>query len=944
MLAALLVCAAIVLAAAAPGVALAAGDLSAAQHRVGAARLAYRATALAADLADERDDLAASLAAGHPAASAADRQRTDRQVTDVAAAGGMPADLRAALATLPTVRRSALAASSAAAAIAVYQPLVDAVDRTAGPDSAPLGRATSAAAVQRGLLVAGLTAGGSQRALLADAQAARLQERAALVEFHATAPAGVRNDYDQTVTGADTAEADHDLDRLLGGTELTSGDRDLGTKKVAAALDARLALMRGVESSAASDEAAGAASHRDHEVTVVELRAALAALCLILLVSVLVTLFRTVNRPLAALHRWSRADPEGGQGTEVVGTDEFSAVARRVNALTSESQALRARARELTAERTEAEAARTALAADHQAALLARAELARTRDDLMRSREEIAERLGRAVARNALQAVHVNLSLRTLGLVERQLTLIEGMEEHEQEPERLATLFRLDHLATRMRRNSENLLVLTGTEHSHGATARPVPLIDVARAAISEVERYERVRILAVPEAEVAGRAADDVSHLLAELLDNATAFSAPGDEVLLSGWVQEGGGVMIAVEDAGIGVPGERAGGLNALLADPDPAPPGAAAGIGLYVVARLAHRHGVRVELGPRAGGGTTAMALLPRLLVPTVDPLSRVLPAQRGTSAEPVYGAEPGAMTASVAGSAVSAAGPGSGYGTDLSADFGADLAAEFGADLGPDFGADFGAGLEVPLPAASLGRAHQPAMVQPADAPPAGPLPAEPPPAEPLPPESRLAEPLPAPSAPPLPPQPLPRRSAAPPRVRVERLHVTPAQVPSAGLADVQVQPRTAEPPSAAGPGRAPEALGRPASGPVPVAGAGPAPEPVASAEHARAEYAPRHAVAAPAGDAAPDGQPLPRRVRQATGLRTEARGGGQTPRRTQPLDAEGLRRKLAGLQRGLRDGRRDAELETRPATEPAGASAAPPATAASPGDTVEEATR
>jgi signal transduction histidine kinase len=636
MSAALLVCAATVLAAAAPGVDLAAGDLSHARHRVTAADAAARATVLAHSLADERDDLAVSVAAGHPALPAADRTRTDGQVRDLAP--GAPAALRSAATTLAGARQAAAAAGSAQAAIAAYQPLADALGRATGPVTAALGRATAAAAVQRGLLVAALTAGGSQRTSVADAQAAGLQEQAALAEFRATAPADLRARYDRTVTGAGTAAADRDLTRLLDGPQLTSSDHALGAEKVKSELTARVGLMRGVESSAAADEAAAATAHRDHEVTVLELRAALAALCLILLVGVLVTLFRSLSRPLAALHRWSRADLESGQGAEVIGADEFAAVARRVNSLTQEAQALRGRAQELTGERASSDASRSALVAEHQALLHARTELLRSQDDLLRSRDEIAGRLTEATVRNAAHITYVNLSLRTLGLVERQLALIEGLEAHEQEPDRLETLFKLDHLATRMRRNSENLLVLTGTEHSHGASARAVALIDVARAGISEIERYQRVRIEAVPEADVAGRAADDISHLVAELLDNATAFSAPTAEVRIGGWVMETGEVMLSVEDTGIGVPPERLDELNALLADPDPPPPGAVTGMGLYVVARLAHRHGVRVELQPLAVGGTTAVVVLPQILVPMAQFGAMILPAQRAAEPAP------------------------------------------------------------------------------------------------------------------------------------------------------------------------------------------------------------------------------------------------------------------------------------------------------------------
>ncbi len=134
------------------------------------------------------------------------------------------------------------------------------------------------------------------------------------------------------------------------------------------------------------------------------------------------------------------------------------------------------------------------------------------------------ERLRRTADETA--ATSVNLSLRALGLVERQLTVIEALEEREQDPERLASLFQLDHMATVMRRHCENLLILSGHEHRH-AHEVPVPLVDVLRAAVSEIEQYGRVAIQSLPpHTFVAGDAADDLSHLLAELLENATAFS----------------------------------------------------------------------------------------------------------------------------------------------------------------------------------------------------------------------------------------------------------------------------------------------------------------------------------------------------------------------------------------------------------------------------------
>lgn len=186
-------------------------------------------------------------------------------------------------------------------------------------------------------------------------------------------------------------------------------------------------------------------------------------------------------------------------------------------------------------------------------------------------------------------------------------------------------------MATVMRRHSENMLVLAGAEHGHGH-AGPIPLVDVARAAVSEIERYERVTIQSLPpHAQIAGFAADDLSHLLAELLENATSFSPPDSHVELSGWLLESGEVMLSVSDAGIGMSTVRMGELNARLADPASFEPGerhidmTGAGLGLQVTSLLAARHGVRVQLREQKGSGVTAVVVLPSALLPNSLPAS-------------------------------------------------------------------------------------------------------------------------------------------------------------------------------------------------------------------------------------------------------------------------------------------------------------------------------
>ncbi|MYQ35022.1 hypothetical protein GTW65_29035, partial [Streptomyces sp. SID4956] len=126
-----------------------------------------------------------------------------------------------------------------------------------------------------------------------------------------------------------------------------------------------------------------------------------------------------------------------------------------------------------------------------------------------------------ALLRGNVNAMFTNLSRRSQGLIQRQLSLISELESREADPDQLSSLFKLDHLATRMRRNGENLLVLAGEEPGRRWT-RPVPLVDVLRAAASEVEQYERIELAAVPSTEVAGRVVNDLVHLLAELLENA--------------------------------------------------------------------------------------------------------------------------------------------------------------------------------------------------------------------------------------------------------------------------------------------------------------------------------------------------------------------------------------------------------------------------------------
>jgi hypothetical protein len=219
--------------------------------------------------------------------------------------------------------------------------------------------------------------------------------------------------------------------------------------------------------------------------------------------------------------------------------------------------------------------------------------------------------------RGSVSAMFVSLSRRSQSLLERLLKLIDSLELGEQDSERLADLFRMDHLATRMRRNSENLLVLAGQEPPR-RWAEPVSLADVARAAVSEIEQYERVVLDMQPGLGVTGNAVADVVHLLAEIIENATTFSAKSTHVTVSGHTLRSGGVLINVLDSGMGMTEGQLAQVNWRLENPPAANVEVSRHMGLFAVAHLAGRHGIRVRLRKATAGGLIAHLWLPDALI--------------------------------------------------------------------------------------------------------------------------------------------------------------------------------------------------------------------------------------------------------------------------------------------------------------------------------------
>ncbi len=215
--------------------------------------------------------------------------------------------------------------------------------------------------------------------------------------------------------------------------------------------------------------------------------------------------------------------------------------------------------------------------------------------------------------------VFVSLARRLQSLVHREISILDELEHEIEDPDLLKGLFHVDHLATRIRRHAENLAVLGGAV-SRRQWSHPVPMTEVLRSAIAEVEQYSRVKLVPPIDGTVRGHAVADVIHLLAELVENATVFSAPHTQVLLrTGLVTSG--LAVEVEDRGLGMPTVEQNRMNALLADPDQVNVASLlqdGRIGLFVVSQLARRHGIHVRLQSNIYGGVQAVLVVPEGLL--------------------------------------------------------------------------------------------------------------------------------------------------------------------------------------------------------------------------------------------------------------------------------------------------------------------------------------
>ncbi|MFE0339682.1 nitrate- and nitrite sensing domain-containing protein, partial [Streptomyces sp. NPDC058955] len=227
-------------------------------------------------------------------------------------------------------------------------------------------------------------------------------------------------------------------------------------------------------------------------------------------------------------------------------------------------------------------------------------------------RAALSAAVERAELASGISGVFVNLARRSQVLVHRQLNLLDSMERRADDPGELGDLFRLDHLTTRMRRHAESLIILSGAAPGR-AWRMPVPLTNVVRAAVSEIEDYARVEVRRLPETAVAGGAVADLTHLLAELIENAAQFSPPHTKVRVSG-EPVGNGYALEIEDRGLGMGKESLAEANARIDRSEALDLFDSDRLGLFVVSRLSSRHAIKVHLRPSPYGGTTAVVLLP------------------------------------------------------------------------------------------------------------------------------------------------------------------------------------------------------------------------------------------------------------------------------------------------------------------------------------------
>lgn len=504
-----------------------------------------------------------------------------------------------------------------------YAPIVDALlaiedrlgasatEREAGSElahAALLGRAREAAAAQDASAAAAVVWGDLRGDQLDDLERLRADEEVYARAFAAAAPSAERGTRDALLVSLDVATAGRVVDSVTA-TETVEPAGDLASW-LAVASD-RQSSLRAAEaellaSADAQASALGSDARQDRTIY-----ALLAGTGLLLAIGIALVAARTITRPLRRLTE--AADELAGERLPQLvdallhpGADDERHLAATVESLevTSDDELGR-------------------LAASFNAVQRVAVEVAAQQATLLRK---------------GIGDLYVNLARRNQSLIERQIQLLDQLEAEEEDPDVLEHLYSLDHLATRMRRNAESLLVLAGAEQGQ-RRPRPAELVDVVRAAVSEVEDYERVRLGSLANAVVTGAAASDLAHIIAELLENATRFSPPDTPVDVVG-SRTGSSYQLVIRDMGIGMTPAQLEELNTVLREPPVTGLALGRSLGCLVAARLAARHGIGVRLRAGTSGGTAAYVVLPHHLVdepgPTASSPMLSAPARSAPSA--------------------------------------------------------------------------------------------------------------------------------------------------------------------------------------------------------------------------------------------------------------------------------------------------------------------
>ncbi|MBY8874073.1 nitrate- and nitrite sensing domain-containing protein [Micromonospora sp. PLK6-60] len=545
--------------------------------------------------------------------------------------GDLLTDIDEGLATLPDIRKQALGrqGSSAgdpgqryAAVLSALNGYGDALAQSAtegrGADArratAAYGRARAAVAEEEAVAFTALTAGRVTEADYFAFVSTLAQRKDALLAFSQTAEQGQREVASRIVTGDAVQQADRvtsDLTRSIGKRPT------IRATEAAAAIGAVDDLMRKAEVELQDRLLADAERARIEATRQAALESVLVLLSLLVAITLAVVLARSLNISLRRLREGALA---------VANHDLPDAVTRLQNMGNVGEGGVEEIVREMRDPiklNNRDEVGQVALAFN------------------VVHREAVRVAAEQAALRTSVSTMFVNLARRSQTLVDRMIGELDAIERGEEDPKRLAQLFELDHLATRMRRNDENLLVLAGADA--GVPRREdALLVDVLRAAQSEVEQYNRIEFGSIDtDISITANAVNDVVRLVAELLDNATRFSPPNTTVVADARrIRDY--VLVQVEDRGLGLSEEQLDSLNRRLAAPPTVDVSAFRLMGLAVVSRLANRYGIRVELRRNIEGGTVAQVTLPNATV--------VLPADPGpmplpTRPRPSLAAEPG-----------------------------------------------------------------------------------------------------------------------------------------------------------------------------------------------------------------------------------------------------------------------------------------------------------